>query len=205
MKNKKLSPLPREFYEREPTSVAIELLGKLLVRQTTAGLCSGFIVETEAYLASGDPACHAHRGQTRKNATMFGPAGHLYVYPIHSRHCMNVVTERAGSPSAVLLRAVEPVAGVAFMQSCRGRELLTELTRGPGRLCEAFAVDRKLDGHDLTRGKEIWIAENPSAPAQPWQMIVSPRIGVTSAHDLELRYFIAGNSFVSGRKRFSSS
>ena len=200
--NRKLKPFPRDFYEREPTSVASELLGKLLVRQTSDGLCSGVIVEAEAYLAQHDPACHAHRGETRKNATMFGPAGHLYVYPIHGRYCMNVVTERVGSPSAVLLRAVEPIEGIEIMQRRRGRTELRDLTRGPARLCEAFAVDRKLDGHDITRGEQIWIAENPSAPPKPLQMIVSPRIGVTSAHDLELRYFVAGNAFVSGRKRF---
>src|SRR5690606_29404774 len=105
-------PLPRSFYGREPALVARELLGKRLLRQSPEGLTSGRIVETEAYLSSNDPACHATRGQTRKNTTMFGPAGHSYVYMIHSRWCLNAVTETVGKPSAVLIRAIEPLDGL---------------------------------------------------------------------------------------------
>lgn len=194
------APLTRAFYDRDPVIVARELLGKILVRKTEAGICTGRIVETEAYLSQGDTACHAHRGQTRKNASMFGPPGHLYVYPIHSRYCMNVVTEPAGVPSAVLLRAVEPLSGIELMRERRQREALRDLTRGPGRLCEAFAITRVQDGCDLTRRGEIWIG-NENQPLTDTEVIVlSPRIGVTSAHELELRFFLAGNLYVSGKR-----
>jgi len=193
------SPLPRSFYDRDVVVVARELLGKLLVRQVRGRLTVGRIVEAEAYLGRGDPANHSYRGQTRRNTSMFGPPGHAYVYPIHSRYCLNAVTEPAGTPSAVLLRAVEPLEGVAAMQRRRETEVLRDLARGPGRLCEAFAVDRALDGYDLTLGRELWIAE-PDAPAAPCETIVTPRIGVTSAHDLPLRFALANCPYVSGRR-----
>ena len=141
-------PLPRSFYNRDVILVARELLGKRLVRRTREGVASGRIVEVEAYLADGDSACHASRGMTRRNAAMFGPPGHAYVYSIHARFCLNVVTDLADVPSAVLIRAVEPLEGVAFMQRRRGKEKLRDLTCGPARLCEAFDVDRKLDRWD---------------------------------------------------------
>ena len=112
--------LGREFYLREPAVVARELLGKLMLRETSAGLCGGRIVEVEAYLSARDPACHASRGMTRRNASMFGPPGHAYVYMIHSRWCFNTVTEPMGTPSAVLIRAIEPLFGVELMRQRRG-------------------------------------------------------------------------------------
>ena len=111
--------LTRDFYERNPVQVARELIGKHLVRRTSQGLCSGVIVETEAYLAADDPASHSYRGVTRKNATMFGRAGLLYVFPIHGRHCLNAVTESRGVASAVLIRAVQPLLGIELMQQRR--------------------------------------------------------------------------------------
>src|SRR5512138_3789654 len=102
-----MTPLPRDFYARDPIMVARELLDKILVRQSDEGLVSGSIVEAEAYLSARDPACHAHRGRHRKNATMFGPPGHAYVYMIHARWCLNAVTEAADIGSAVLIRAIE--------------------------------------------------------------------------------------------------
>ena len=189
--------LTREFYERDPVEVARELIGKHLVRRTSQGLCSGVIVETEAYLASGDPASHSYRGRTRKNATMFGRAGLLYVYPIHGRHCLNAVTESRGIASAVLIRAVRPLRGIELMQQRRQCPPL-DLARGPARLCEAFAVDRRLDGWDLTRGTCIWIEQPDDDSVRDQQIAVSPRIGVTSGHGLELRFFRKGSPYVSG-------
>jgi DNA-3-methyladenine glycosylase len=125
------STLPREFYTREPAIVARELIGKRLLRETSAGLCGGRIVEVEAYLSTCDPACHASRGPTRRNASMFGPPGHAYVYMIHSRWCLNAVTEPAGTPSAILIRAVEPLDGVNLMQQRRRTEIIRDLARGP--------------------------------------------------------------------------
>jgi DNA-3-methyladenine glycosylase len=193
--------LPRGFYDRDPISVARDLLGKLLIRRTREGRCAGRIVETEAYLAMGDSSCHSYRGRSRKNATMFGPPGFLYVYPIHSRHCLNAVTQAEGVASAVLVRSVEPLAGIELMKRRRGREKLRELGCGPARLCEAFDVDRRLDGWDLTLGAQIWIAENTNLSGPAWPIGVSRRIGVTSAQELELRFFCAGSEFVSRTPR----
>lgn len=194
-------PLPREFYDRHAIDVARGLLGKLLIRETAAGLVSGRIIETEAYLASDDPACHAARGKTRKNASMFGPPGHAYVYPIHSRYCFNVVTEPEGVPSAVLVRAVEPLAGLALMQSRRGQDRLRELASGPAKLCEAFEIDRGWDGWDLTQGCQLWIAAEDGSVVRSASIGRSTRIGVTSAQHLPLRFFVRHHALVSGPRR----
>lgn len=200
-----MKPLTRDFYDRDPQAVAADLLGKLLVRKSDGGLCAGYIVETEAYLSCEDAACHASRGRTRKNATMFGRPGLLYVYPIHSRHCMNAVTEDEGTASAVLIRAIEPVTGIARMERRRGTTVARDLARGPGRLCQALDVDRRLDGWDLTSGRRIWIAEDEVSVRPPVSVARSARIGVTSAHDLELRFFVAGSPFASGTSRLNGT
>jgi DNA-3-methyladenine glycosylase len=171
-----------------------------LIRRSRAGICAGRIVETEAYLAEDDPACHAYRGKNRKNATMFGPAGRLYVYCIHARYCLNAVTEQQDVGSAVLIRAVEPTLGIELMRHRRQRQALRDLSRGPARLCEAFDVDRQFDGWNLLRGTRIWIADADRVRYGKDEIGVSTRIGVTSAHDRELRFFVRGNLFVSGSK-----
>jgi DNA-3-methyladenine glycosylase len=198
------TPLKSTFYDRDVVQVARDLLGKLLVRRTAEGSSVGRIVEVEAYLAKNDTACHAHRGRTRKNATMFGPPGRAYVYPIHSRHCMNVVTEAQGTASAVLIRALEPVDGVSLMQRRRGTTKLLDTARGPGRLCEALAIDRALDGWDLACGRRLWIAAADDACSEPYHIGISPRIGVTSAQDAPLRFFVDGSPFVSGPRKWHS-
>src|SRR2546430_5517537 len=124
-----LKALPQEFYLREPVVVARELLGKRLVSETSAGVCGGRIVEVEAYLSRRDPACHASRGMTNRNAAMFGPAGHAYVYMIHSRWCLNAVTEPQGVPSAILIRAIEPLDGVELMHQRRRTDIVRDLAR----------------------------------------------------------------------------
>ena len=192
-----MSLLTQDFYNRDPVTVARELIGKHLVRRTSQGLCSGVIVEAEAYLAVGDPASHSYRGRTRKNATMFGRAGLLYVYPIHARHCLNAVTESRGIASAVLIRAVMPLHGIELLQQRRQCRPL-DLARGPARLCEAFDVDRRLDGWDLTRGTRIWIEQPDDFAVNDHDIVASPRIGVTSAHDSELRFFLKDCPYVSG-------
>jgi DNA-3-methyladenine glycosylase len=198
-------PLPRAFFNRDPCVVAHALLGTYLLRATADGLIRGRIVEAEAYLAQADPASHAYRGRTRRNASMFGPPGHAYVYAIHSRWCLNVVTEPQGVPSAVLIRAVEPLDGLELMRRRRARRrgtaagtlALRDLARGPARLCEAFAIDRELDGWDLTRGARLWLCAAPPARAEALAVVVGPRVGVTSAHDLPLRFCLADCPFVS--------
>lgn len=204
----KLLPLPRAFYDRDVRKVARELLGKLLVRRTREGITLGRIVETEAYLPSDDSACHAVAGSNRKTAAIFGEPGTAYVYVIHARHCFNTVAGAAGVGCAALVRAVEPLAGIPRMRERRGKEALAELTRGPARLCEAFAIDRTLNGWDLTAGRGLFIAESPSqvgsaAPAAISERIeITRRIGVTSAEDLPLRYVLADNPYVSGPRSF---
>ncbi len=194
-------PLPREFYDRDPTTVARQLLGKTLQRRTRRGLTGGTIVEVEAYLAANDSAAHSYRGPTPRNAAMFGPAGHLYVYSIHARYCLNAVTEASGAASAVLIRAIEPLAGITVMQARRGRMALVDLARGPARLCEALDVDRDLDGWDLTCGSRIWIDDTDALSTRSFRTGQSKRIGVTSAFEARLRFFVDGCRFVSGTRR----
>ncbi len=199
-------PLARDFYARHPAIVARDLLGKLLITQTQDGaIVGGRIVEAEAYLSTRDSACHASHGRTRKNSTMFGPAGHAYVYMIHARWCLNAVTEDIGQGSAVLIRAIEPLVGIELMQARRGIEKLVDLARGPARLCQALDVTKRYDGWDLTLGRELWIADDarPFANNQngaPLRIARSRRIGVTSAQHRLLRFFLAGNPYVSGRR-----
>lgn len=192
-------PLRQSFYDREPAVVARELLGALLIHNSEDGMTVGRIVETEAYLAENDTACHAYRGMTRRNASMFGPPGMAYVYAIHSRWCLNAVTQPAGTASAVLIRAVEPIEGHELMAQRRGRERELELCRGPGRLCQAFAVDRRFDGSELFGDGPLWIASG--SPLSESETGVSTRIGVTSAQDLELRFFHRNCRFVSRGSR----
>ncbi len=195
--------LPRSFFSRPPDVVARELLGTTLVTRVDGKRTSGRIVETEAYLASGDPACHASRGRTRSNASMFGRPGTAYVYPIHSRYCFNIVTGAEGEPCAVLIRALEPLEGIAVMERRRGLADQRRLTTGPACLCQAMGIDRSHDGLDLVRRRTIWL-ERPGdyRPPEPSGIRITPRIGVTSAHDARLRYVIANHPFASGPKKW---
>ncbi len=192
--------LPHEFYERSVIVVARQLLGKILFRSTPAGVTSGRIVETEAYKSTGDPACHAARGQTRRNATMFGPPGRAYVYSIHARYCFNLVTQREGQPSAVLVRAIQPLEGIDLMRERRGQDKVLDLARGPARLCEALSLDTTDDGHDVATDEGLWVVDDQFKLSRSG-IGKSPRIGVTSGEDMELRYYLRGNQFVSGPKR----
>ncbi len=189
--------LSRDFFDRPTSTVARQLLGKTLLRYTRGRWVGGFIVETEAYLPEGDSASHSARGKTPSNAAMFDQPGTLYVYPIHAKFCMNAVTERLGRGSAVLIRAIEPSEGIDIMRANRGYDEIRRLTRGPAMLCQALAVDRGLDGTDLIDGSEIVIAEGRSH--DPFAVTTTKRIGISSAADLKLRFFIDGNRFVSGR------
>jgi DNA-3-methyladenine glycosylase len=188
--------LPRAFYDRDPATVARELLGKALLRRSDGQWLGGLIVETEAYLSSGDLASHSARGKKRSNAAMFGPPGTLYVYPIHAKYCMNAVTQAEGIGSAVLIRAIEPVWGTPQMQANRETDDLRRTTRGPAMLCQALRVDRDFDAVDLLASDEITIA---SVRSEPPRIVASKRIGISSSADLMLRFFADGNWFVSGR------
>jgi len=178
--------LPRAFYDRDAVTVARALLGKCLVRRTEGVERIGRIVEVEAYLGPHDLAAHSAKGLTPRTRVMFGPPGHAYVYLIYGiYHCVNVVTEREGKASAVLLRALEPV------RNLEGR------TRGPGLLCRAMGIDRTLNGHDLT-SDDFFVADDGSR--RRIAIVKRPRIGVEYAGHWArrlLRFYIAGNEFVS--------
>ncbi len=184
-------PLPRSFYERPTVEVARALLGQLLVKGPSAGR----IVEVEAYLAEGDQAAHARCGLTRRTRVLFGPPGHAYIFLAYGMHyCLNVSAEPEGSPGCVLIRALEPVAGIEQMRRRAPGRRLEELTSGPGRLTSALGIDLRHNGADLTAG-DLTICQGGQVPASSVQ--TSTRVGIRRSRELPLRFFIAGNPFVS--------
>lgn len=197
--------LPARFYGRSTTDVAIDLLGKVLVRRLHAGLLAGMIVETEAYVGSEDLACHASKGRTARTEVMFGPPGRAYIYLIYGMyHCLNAVTGPPGHPAAVLIRALEPLEGQRLMRRHRGRgKRDTDLCSGPGKLCQAFAIDRGLNRSSLS-GPSLWVEDRS---LDPGPVARSPRIGVDYAGDytaVPWRYFALDNPHVS-RHRLNQS
>jgi len=197
-----IRPLDRAFFARDPRRVARELLGKVLVRRSGHGLLTARIVEVEAYLGENDPAAHAAAGQTARNAVLFGPPGHAYVYFIYGTHyCLNVSCQPEGKGGGVLFRALEPLSGIEPMARARGVPIarprdLQKLTSGPGRLSQAFGITRARDnGCDLTSSAgRLWIGDDGYRTGV---IRLTPRIGITKAADRRLRYFLAGNAFVS--------
>jgi len=176
------------------------LIGKMLVRMLAEGVAGGRIVETEAY-SIGDPAGHAYRGVTPRNRALFLERGHAYVYLAYGVSFMlNVSSETSGVGAGVLIRAIEPTLGVAIMERNRGGQRVRglaarDLARGPGRLCEALKIDRRLDGIDLCRAGPLWLGSDGQAPDEIGR---SKRIGITRAPDSPLRFYVRGNRFVSG-------
>jgi DNA-3-methyladenine glycosylase len=179
---------------RPAIEVARGLLGKVLVHGPTAGV----IVETEAYLGGDDLAAHSARGITDRTRVIFGPPGHAYVYFIYGMYeCLNLVAEPAGRPGCVLIRALEPVAGIELMEQRRPAARKPEqLANGPGKLTLAMAITRRQNGADVTHG--ALVVREAHAPAA-FEIAVTPRIGITKCADLPLRFLIAGNRFVSAR------
>jgi DNA-3-methyladenine glycosylase len=207
---RQIRPLERAFFSRDPRRVARELLGKVLVRDEDSGAIkpvrrSARIVEVEAYLGTEDPAAHSAAGNTARTAVLFGPAGHAYVYFIYGNHyCLNVSCEPDGQAGGVLIRALEPLWGVEEMARARGIEIggpkdLVKLTSGPGRLAQAFGITRTRDnGRDLTSAAGgLWIGDDGYRAKG---VRTTCRIGITKAAEKPLRYILAGNPFVSGRK-----
>ncbi len=171
------------------------LIGKMLMRVLAEGLAGGRIVETEAY-SIGDAAGHAYRGITPRNRALFLERGHAYVYLAYGTSFMlNVASETPGVGAGVLIRAIQPTAGITIMQRNRGTERVRDLARGPGRLCAALRIDRGLDGIDLCREGPLWLGFDGQAPDEIGQ---SKRIGITRAADSPLRFYVRGNGFVSG-------
>jgi DNA-3-methyladenine glycosylase len=191
--------LPRGFYERETEIVAREMLGTVLECKTKQGLASGIIVETEAYLGEHDLACHAAVGRTARTEHLYGPPGTAYVYFIYGMYwCFNAVTRAVGSPSAVLVRALEPLDGIALMHKRRPRiKSDVELTNGPGKLCAALGITGSMSGKPLQR-YPIVIREGEPVPDE--KVEVTARIGITKSADWPLRWIVKGNRFVSRGK-----
>ena len=190
--------LPRSFFARDPLDVAPELLGKLLVRRAPEGDRAGRIVEVEAYRGADDPASHAFRGPTPRTTTMFGPAGHLYVYFSYGMHwCANVVCARPDEAAAVLIRALEPVRGVEAMTAARpGARRPVDVSNGPAKLCEALGITGTDDGADLRSGdRGIRIVDDGTPP--PAEPGVGPRVGISVAVEQPWRWFDPQSPFVS--------
>jgi DNA-3-methyladenine glycosylase len=188
-----MTPLARPYFARSALVVAPDLLGKILCHRKNGVLTSGRIVEVEAYLGSEDPASHAYYGRTPRNAVMFGPGGHAYVYFTYGNHfCMNVVTGEDGKASAVLIRALEPLEGIEVMKQRRKRNKETDLTSGPGKLTKALAIGRQLNGADLTR-EPLWISDD----GEKVEWIATPRIGISRAVSRPYRFLVKDSRFVS--------
>jgi DNA-3-methyladenine glycosylase len=196
-------PLSRSFYEPSAGVVAKALLGHWLIHKTAIGPCGGPIVETEAYLI-GDPACHGAPGPTARNRVMFGEPGHAYVYFIYGNYfCMNMVCRPPGVAEAVLIRALEVALGEESMLKRRPVAIPRDLTNGPGKLCQALAIDRGLDGVDLCDvHSPLFVARNPSAEnfrKERGPVVTTTRVGLTKAAHLPLRFYLEGSAFVSKR------
>lgn len=189
--------LARTELPRDTVRLARCLIGKILVRETPEGSLSGRIVETEAYPV-GDAAAHAYRGETSRNRALFFCRGHAYVYLAYGvSYLFNVSSEASGIGAGVLVRALEPLDGIASMQRNRRVQTLRDLTRGPGRLTAALDIDRRLDGVDLCRTGPLWLArDDHDAP----EIGTSARIGLSRETDRPLRFYVRGDPFVSGPK-----
>lgn len=199
-----IQPLPRSFFARTPRRVARDLLGKVLIRSSSAHNLLARIVEVEAYLGENDPAAHAAAGNTPRTSVLFGPAGYAYVYFIYGNHyCLNVSCEQEAKAGSVLFRALEPLEGIDHMARARGIAVqgprdLVKLTSGPGRLAQAFGITRARDnGIDLTSSaSSLWIGNDGFLPDK---IQITPRVGISKAALHRLRYIVPGNPFVSSR------
>jgi DNA-3-methyladenine glycosylase len=191
--------LPRDFYDRDTEAVAREMLGTVLECETPEGTASGIVVETEAYLGEHDLACHAAAGRTTRTEALYGPPGMSYVYFIYGMYwCFNAVTREEGLPSAVLVRALEPLDGIALMHRRRPHaKKSVDLTNGPGKLCRALGIVGSMSGRSLQR-KPLVLREGE--PVTESKVDTSTRIGITRSADWPLRWFVRANPFVSKGK-----
>lgn len=194
-----MSRLPRKFYKNNTLKVAQDLLGKFLIIKKP-GL-AGMICETEAYVGKNDKACHASRGMTKRNEVMFGEAGHAYVYMIYGMYyCLNIVTEKDKYPAAVLIRGIEPTDGLGKMRINRNikDKKITNLTNGPGKLCQALGIDKEFNGRDLI-GSGVWVEDRGTEITEK-EIKKAKRIGIDYAgecRDYLWRFYIKDNDFVS--------
>lgn len=190
--------LSRPFFEGHTVDVARRLLGKRLVRVIEGKRLSGIIVEVEAYRGTDDPASHAYKGKTARNEAMFGEAGHAYVYFTYGfHHCLNIVTEPAGVPGAVLIRALEPLEGVGLMMKNRGIRRIAETTSGPGKLTQAMRIDRDLNCEDVVTSRKLYLT---TGRVKAFVTVQSGRIGIERGAERKWRFFVEDNVFVSRAK-----
>lgn len=194
-------PLARADLPLDTVALARHLIGRMVVRALPEGIVSGRIVETEAYVA-GDEAGHGHRGMTPRNRSLFLERGHAYVYLAYGvSYMLNVSSGMPGIGTGILVRALEPIEGIAIMRRNRGVEALRDLARGPGRLAAALSIDRRLDGLDLCREGPLWLGEGDGEPGEIGQSV---RIGITrDAHRL-LRFYLRGSPFVTGPRALNA-
>jgi DNA-3-methyladenine glycosylase len=186
--------LLRPFFERYTPTVARDLLGRVLVRVVEGRRLSGVIVETEAYRGARDPASHAYRGRTARNEVMYGEAGYTYVYFAYGfHHMLNLTTEAAGTPGAVLIRAIEPLEGASIMMANRGVGSLETAANGPGNLTKALRIDRSLNGEDTVTSRRLFI-ENGAKTAK---VAVSSRVGIAVGASYKWRFYVEGSRFLS--------
>jgi DNA-3-methyladenine glycosylase len=190
------SALPREFYNRETEQVARDLLGAVLECHSEDGVVAGRIVETEAYLGEHDLACHAAAGRTTRTEPLYGAPGIAYVYLIYGMYwCFNAVTREEHHPSAVLVRAVEPLQGIELMRQRRPKVRRdVDLTNGPGKLCLALGIDAHHNRNPLDRAP---LLIRSGEPVVDGDVTVTPRIGITQAAEWPLRWFVTNNPYVS--------
>ena len=199
--NDSLSRVDGAFYQRPTATVAKELIGQVICHRTDGVWVGGVIVETEAYLDCGDPASHSARGKTKSNASMFGHPGTMYVYPIHAKHCLNVVTEECERGAAVLIRAIEPVWGIEVMRQRRRLSEIRRLVSGPAMLCQALSIDRADDGRCFLTDSELGIFRSSEENSGKRRVRVTKRIGLSKAKHRNLRFVDPDSSFLSRRFR----
>ena len=189
--------LTQDFYSRGTVDVARDLLGKHLVRVRRKTRMAGVIVEVEAYQGSDDPASHAYRGKTPRNAPMFGEAGHAYVYFTYGNHyCLNITTQRLGVAGAVLIRALEPSEGICVMKRLRPDVPDSELTSGPGKLTKALGIDKSLNEIDMTTTGSLFVEDHG---VHHLKIEESTRIGIRAGTDKLWRFYLLGNPYLSKR------
>jgi DNA-3-methyladenine glycosylase len=198
----KYTQLQQHFYARDTHTVAQELLGKVLVHVIDDNIISGRITEVESYVGEDDLACHASKGKTNRTEVMYGQAGYAYVYLIYGMYnCLNVVTDKEGLPAAVLIRSLEPLTGLSYMQTLRRTHDIHNLTTGPGKLCQALQIDRQHNAKDMTTSSDLFVADDGFLLPQE-AINTSPRIGVAYAKHCAAypwRYYIRHSSFISKR------
>jgi DNA-3-methyladenine glycosylase len=198
------SPLPREFFARPADQVAPDLLGCVIAHETADGLVAAALAEVEAYAGEADPASHAFRGRTARNAVMYGPPGYAYVYFTYGMHfCVNLVCQGEGDPSAVLLRAGRVIEGVPLARARRGVPRDLDLARGPARLCEALGIDRAQNGADAAGPASPLRVFAAPRPVPAASISRGPRVGVSRAAEIRWRFWVTGDSAVSAYRAYA--